>query len=261
MPGQRGYGEPLRREVACSRLRARTRRPSWLYDRWVEPPFVHYYRRVLHARAPATTASVAAVAEVVEAEALESACGCRLFRHLMRPACTHGSAHRVDLVARPSQPTGRQLTRQPRHRHSEFLDFLKLVAKVYPRRQLHVVVDNYATHKHQRVQAWLASHPRVHLHFTPTYASWLNLVEVFFRSSSAKRCAAATSPASTSWSQRSAGSAMAGTNAASRSAGPRTPTRSSPHATAGTPQQRATSSPHTGGRQGGGCAVAHTQAE
>ena len=43
-----------------------------------------------------------------------------------------------------------------------------------------MVVDNYATHKHQRVQAWLASHPRVHLHFTPTYASWLNLVEVFF---------------------------------------------------------------------------------
>jgi hypothetical protein len=55
-----------------------------------------------------------------------------------------------------------------------------LVAKAYPRRQLHVVVDNYATHKHQRVQAWLAKHPRVQLHFTPTYASWLNLVEVFF---------------------------------------------------------------------------------
>jgi transposase len=45
---------------------------------------------------------------------------------------------------------------------------------------VHVVVDNYATHKHQRVQAWLAKHPRVQLHFTPTYASWLNLVEVFF---------------------------------------------------------------------------------
>ena len=69
---------------------------------------------------------------------------------------------------------------QPHHRHSEFLAFLKLVAKAYPRRQLHVVLDNYATHKHQRVQAWLARHPRVQLHFTPTYASWLNLVEVFF---------------------------------------------------------------------------------
>ena len=68
----------------------------------------------------------------------------------------------------------------PRHRHGEFLGFLKLVAKAYPRRQLHVVVDNYATHKHQRVQAWLAKHQRIHLHFTPTYGSWLNLVEVFF---------------------------------------------------------------------------------
>ena len=68
----------------------------------------------------------------------------------------------------------------PRHRHGEFLDFLKLVAKAYPRRQLHVVVDNYATHKHAKVQAWLARHPRIQLHFTPTYASWLNLVEVFF---------------------------------------------------------------------------------
>jgi transposase len=69
---------------------------------------------------------------------------------------------------------------QPRHRHSELLAFLKLVAKAYQRRQLHVVLDNYATHKHQRVQAWLEAHPRVQLHFTPTYASWLNLVEVFF---------------------------------------------------------------------------------
>lgn len=68
----------------------------------------------------------------------------------------------------------------PQHRHTEFLDFLRLVAKTYPRRQLHVVVDNYATHKHAKVQTWLASHPRVQLHFTPTDASWLNLVEVFF---------------------------------------------------------------------------------
>jgi transposase len=68
----------------------------------------------------------------------------------------------------------------PRHRHAEFLDFLTLVAKAYPHRQLHVVLDNYATHKHEQVRAWLGKHPRVHLHFTPTYASWLNLVEVFF---------------------------------------------------------------------------------
>src|ERR671913_50255 len=66
------------------------------------------------------------------------------------------------------------------HRHSEFLAFLKLVAKAYPRRQLHVVLDNYGTHTHAAVQAWLAKHPRVRLHFTPTSASWMNLVEVFF---------------------------------------------------------------------------------
>ena len=68
----------------------------------------------------------------------------------------------------------------PRHRHQEFLAFLKQVAKAYPRRKLHLVVDNYATHKHPTVNAWLARNPRVTLHFTPTSGSWLNLVEVFF---------------------------------------------------------------------------------
>jgi transposase len=67
-----------------------------------------------------------------------------------------------------------------RHRHQEFLAFLKQVAAAYPRRQLHVVVDNYATHKHPAVRAWLARHRRVRLHFTPTSGSWLNLVEAFF---------------------------------------------------------------------------------
>src|SRR4249920_738506 len=67
-----------------------------------------------------------------------------------------------------------------RHPHVEFLDFLKLVAKAYPRVRLHVVADNYATHKHPAVTAWLAKHPRVTMHFTPTSGSWLNLVEVFF---------------------------------------------------------------------------------
>ena len=67
-----------------------------------------------------------------------------------------------------------------RHRNDEFLAFLKVVAKAYPRRQLHLVVDNYQTHTHPAVNAWLAKHPRIQLHFTPTSASWLNLVEVFF---------------------------------------------------------------------------------
>src|SRR5947209_3776265 len=67
-----------------------------------------------------------------------------------------------------------------RHRHQEFLAFLKQVAAAYPRRELHVVVDNLATHKHPAVRAWLNRHPRVTLHFTPTSGSWLNLVEAFF---------------------------------------------------------------------------------
>jgi transposase len=67
-----------------------------------------------------------------------------------------------------------------RHTNVEFLDFLKLVAKAYPRVKLHVVADNYATHKHPAVNAWLAKNPRVTMHFTPTSGSWLNLVEVFF---------------------------------------------------------------------------------
>ena len=68
----------------------------------------------------------------------------------------------------------------PRHRHQEFLRFLKQVAKAYPRVRLHIVCDNYATHKHSAVKAWLARNPRIQLHFTPTSGSWLNMVEIFF---------------------------------------------------------------------------------
>jgi transposase len=67
-----------------------------------------------------------------------------------------------------------------RHGKAEFLDFLKKTAKAYPRRRLHVVLDNYHTHKHDDINRWLAKNPRVTLHFTPTSGSWLNLVEVFF---------------------------------------------------------------------------------
>lgn len=67
-----------------------------------------------------------------------------------------------------------------RHGKAEFLDFLKKVARAYPRRELHVVLDNYHTHKHEDIKQWLAKHPRITLHFTPTSGSWLNLVEVFF---------------------------------------------------------------------------------
>jgi transposase len=71
-------------------------------------------------------------------------------------------------------------TCQPRHRHQEFLTFLKQVARAYPNQDLHLVMDNYAAHKHPAVHDWLAAHPRIAVHFTPTHASWMNLVEVWF---------------------------------------------------------------------------------
>src|SRR5260221_2874608 len=68
----------------------------------------------------------------------------------------------------------------PRHRHEEFLQFLRQVARAYPRVPLHIVVDNYGTHTHPDVRTWLAKNPRITLHFTPTSGSWLNMVEIFF---------------------------------------------------------------------------------
>jgi transposase len=67
-----------------------------------------------------------------------------------------------------------------RHGKAEFLDFMKKVARAYPDQELRVVVDNYHTHRHADIHAWLARNPRITLHFTPTSGSWLNLVEVFF---------------------------------------------------------------------------------
>jgi transposase len=72
--------------------------------------------------------------------------------------------------------------RLPRHRHQEFLRFIRRVERESdPVLDLHFILDNYATHKHPKVQAWLERHPRVHFHFLPTSSSWLNLVERFFR--------------------------------------------------------------------------------
>jgi transposase len=70
----------------------------------------------------------------------------------------------------------------PRHRHGEFLKFLRQVDREVPKSlQIHMILDNYGTHKHPNVIAWLAKHPWFHLHFTPTSSSWLNLVERWFR--------------------------------------------------------------------------------
>src|SRR5437763_3446011 len=69
-----------------------------------------------------------------------------------------------------------------RHRHQEWLKFLRVIDSVTPAdKDLHLIVDNYATHKHPKVQRWLERHPRFHIHFTPTGSSWLNMAERFFR--------------------------------------------------------------------------------
>jgi len=70
----------------------------------------------------------------------------------------------------------------PQQRHQEFIRFLKRIDTETPAEaELHLIVDNYGTHKHPRVKSWLRRHPRFHLHFTPTSSSWLNLVERWFR--------------------------------------------------------------------------------
>jgi putative transposase len=70
---------------------------------------------------------------------------------------------------------------KPRHRHQEFLSFLRTIEQnVPPDLNIHLIVDNYCTHKHAKVKAWLARRPRWQIHYTPTYSSWLNMVERFF---------------------------------------------------------------------------------
>ena len=69
-----------------------------------------------------------------------------------------------------------------RHRHQEWLKFLRVIDSVTPsEKEIHLIADNYSTHKHAKVQKWLKRHPRFHVHFTPTSCSWLNMVERFFR--------------------------------------------------------------------------------
>ena len=74
------------------------------------------------------------------------------------------------------------------HRHQEFIRFLKKIDSETPADlELHLIIDNYGTHKHPRVKFWVKRHPRFHLHFTPTSSSWLNMVERWFRDITEKR--------------------------------------------------------------------------
>ena len=97
---------------------------------------------------------------------------------------THGYIRHgtTNLFAALDVATGQVIAQcKPRHRHQEFLSFLKHIdASVPPDLDLHLVVDNYSTHKHAKVKRWLAARPRYHIHFPPTYSSWLNQVEIWF---------------------------------------------------------------------------------
>src|SRR3989304_3335299 len=93
------------------------------------------------------------------------------------------------LFAALSMLAGRITSRcAPRHRHQEWLKFLKQIDAETPSElDMHLIVDNYSTHKHARVASWLKKHPRFHMHFTPTSSSWLNVIERFFRELTVKR--------------------------------------------------------------------------
>ncbi len=94
-------------------------------------------------------------------------------------------------------------TCMPGHRHVEFLKFLNTIDQQVPQGlAVHMILDNYATHKHANVKKWLAKHPRFHLHFIHA-SSWLNLVERWFRELTDKALRRGSSAASTTWSPRS----------------------------------------------------------
>jgi len=98
----------------------------------------------------------------------------------------HGT---TTLFAAMSTLDGTVISRcEQRHRHVEWLTFLRQINReTPPDKTLHLICDNYATHKHANVKEWLAKHPRIHVHFTPTSASWLNMVERFFRDITTER--------------------------------------------------------------------------
>ena len=134
--------------------------------------------------APPEKALVLAVDEKSQCQALERTqpvlpLGLGYAEGYTHDSTRHGT---TTLFAALDVASGRIISRcKPGHRHTEFIAFLRQIDANTPAElDLHVIVDNYATHKHPKVKVWLARHPRFHFHFTPTYSSWLNQVEIFF---------------------------------------------------------------------------------
>jgi transposase len=134
---------------------------------------------------PPENAIVLSIDEKSQVQALERAQPILPLRQGIPERQTHDYVRHgtTTLFAALDIANGQVLTQnKSRHRHQEFIWFLKQIDREVPAGlELHLIADNYGTHKHERVRAWLAKHPRFHMHFTPTGSSWLNLVERFFR--------------------------------------------------------------------------------
>lgn len=133
--------------------------------------------------APPTNAVVLSVDEKTQIQALERTQPLLPLRPHLPARQTHDYRRHglTSLYAALEVGSGRVIGEcSPRHTGADFLRFLKRLAQRYPRQQLHVILDNSSTHSTPAVQAWLSAHPRVQFHFTPTGASWLNLVEAWF---------------------------------------------------------------------------------
>jgi transposase len=150
-----------------------------------DPDFITKLRDVvgLYMNQP-TNAIVLSVDEKSGVQALERTAPILPLRSGIPTRQTHDYRRNgtTTLFAALNTLTGKVIERcLPRHRHEEFIDFLNHVDRSVPSKlDVHLIMDNYATHKHAEVKAWLADHLRYHVHFTPTSSSWLNAVERFF---------------------------------------------------------------------------------
>jgi transposase len=140
---------------------------------------------------PPTNAIVLSVDEKSGVQALERTAPILPLREGVPARQTHDYRRNgtTTLFAALNTLTGAVIERcLPRHRHEEFVQFLDEIDRSMPKNlAVHLIMDNYATHKHADVKAWLAEHPRYHVHFTPTSSSWLNAVERFFAEITARR--------------------------------------------------------------------------
>ena len=121
-----------------------------------------------------------------------------------------------------------------RHRHQEFIRFLNKINRETPKdRDVHLILDNYAPHKHAKVKKWLERHPRFHFHFTPTSASWLNAVEGFFAKLTKRRLKRGVFHTMAMSRPPSTGSSPSTIKTQNLSSGPQTRTKSSKRSTVG----------------------------